>query len=80
MVRSGFFVLALHQWELFSRGKNCLIENAIKTNIGLVKADELAFHFEMSKKCICLFHFQLEMQSIGLICCRVQCKVSNHML
>ena len=30
IIRSGSFVLTLCQWEIFSRGKNCLTENAIQ--------------------------------------------------
>ena len=30
MVRSGPFILTFSQWENFSRGKNCFIENAIQ--------------------------------------------------
>ena len=30
MVRSGPFILTLSQWENFTRGKNCFIENAIQ--------------------------------------------------
>ena len=59
MVRCGSFVLTSCQWEIFSRGKNCLIE-ALRNSPRAGKSGELAFHFEINKNAYVFFIFDLK--------------------